>query len=200
MASRLASLLRSIENKNLTLTIYIVDNELIDALQNVYNVGFDLATVLAVAGVGLDGDLIGTRRLSIGCDANSRTALPGNVLANELGLNGHNTFEGDVSLTRNDYFTAIEPGDNYKLNTTLFSMMMKTCDGNCNINTLSIYRAQRYNQSVADNGEMTFPPLSIVLYGAASFLYELFSGEEDVGNGYEPNVSLKCPTLRRPSR
>ena len=58
--------------------------------QNVYNVGFDLANVLAIAGVGLDGDFAGTHKLSIGCDATSRTATTGNLLADELGLNGHN--------------------------------------------------------------------------------------------------------------
>lgn len=92
-------------------------NELVDAQQNLYNVGYDLANLLAIAGVGLDGDLIGTTKLSIGCDANSRTVTPGNVLADELGLNGHNHFEADTSLTRNDYFLA--NGDNYRWNATV---------------------------------------------------------------------------------
>lgn len=46
-----------------------LDNELVDMQQNVYNVGYDLANILAIAGVGLDGDLVGTTKLSIGCDA-----------------------------------------------------------------------------------------------------------------------------------
>lgn len=111
-----------------------LDNELVDAQQNLYNVGYDLANLLAIAGVGLvrcpnptadrleltveqDGDLVGTTKLSIGCDATSRTATPGNVLAEELGLNGHNHFEADTSLTRNDYFLA--NGDNYRWNATV---------------------------------------------------------------------------------
>ena len=89
-------------------------------------------------------------------------------MSNELGLNGHNTFEGDVSLTRNDYFTAVEPGDDYKMNTTLFTMMMDVCKGNCSRETLSLYRAQRFNQSVAANPYMEFPPLSIALYSECS--------------------------------
>lgn len=68
-----------------------------------YGVGYGLAVVLAVLGVGLDGDPIGTEKMSIGCDANSRTSSsPGTT--NELGLDGHNKFEGDTSLTRDDYF------------------------------------------------------------------------------------------------
>lgn len=67
-----------------------------------YGVGYDLAVLLAVFGVGLDGDPV-TGKVSIGCDATTRTASPG--LGPELGLDGHNKFEGDTSLTRNDYFT-----------------------------------------------------------------------------------------------
>lgn len=72
--------------------------------QNVYGVGYDLAVFLATLGVGLDGDPI-TQKLSIGCDASSRTS-PLGITSGELGLDGHNKFEGDTSLTRNDYFPA----------------------------------------------------------------------------------------------
>lgn len=44
---------------------------------------------LATLGVGLDGDIV-TQKLSIGCDATSRTAATGSLLGHELGLNGHN--------------------------------------------------------------------------------------------------------------
>lgn len=75
--------------------------ELVDAQQNVYGVGYDLAVLLAVLGVGLDGDVV-TTKLSLGCDATTRTSLTGTGA--EPGLSGHNKFEGDTSLTRNDYF------------------------------------------------------------------------------------------------
>lgn len=32
---------------------------------------------------------------------------------------GHNHFEADTSLTRNDYFLAPEPGNNFKFNSTV---------------------------------------------------------------------------------
>ena len=60
-----------------------------DAQQNLYNVGYDLAVSLATLGVALDGDVI-TEKLSIGCDATSRTSATGDLLGDELGLNGHN--------------------------------------------------------------------------------------------------------------
>ena len=60
-----------------------------DAQQNVYNVGYGLAVTLATLGVGLDGDVI-TQKLSLGCDATSRTSATGSLLGDELGLDGHN--------------------------------------------------------------------------------------------------------------
>ncbi|UJO16959.1 Dothistromin biosynthesis peroxidase dotB [Fulvia fulva] len=146
--------------------------ELVDAQQNMYNVGFDLANVLAIAGVGLDGDLL-SGKVSLGCDATSRTKSPLSLLASQPGLNGHNKFEADASLTRGDFFTT----NNFRLNTTLFTMMMETCQGNCGRQELSVYREERWQQSVAENGNFFFGPGSLLLYGAASFLYELFPGE-----------------------
>ena len=64
-------------------------SELLDAQQNIYNVGYDLAVLLAVLGVALDGDPI-TQKMSIGCDATSRTSLTGSILGSEGGLDSHN--------------------------------------------------------------------------------------------------------------
>lgn len=89
-------------------------------------------------------------------------------------------FEADTSLTRNDFFLAPEPGNNFKYNNTLFTMMMKTCNGSCNLKTLGEYRYQRYQQSLADNGNFFFGPGSLLLYGAATFLYELMPSAESV--------------------
>lgn len=150
--------------------------ELVDAQQNMYNVGFDLATLLATLGVVADGDVV-SGKLSIGCDATSRTAILGGVLGNQPGLNGHNKFEADSSLTRNDYFT--HNGDNFSFNGTLFGRMKDVADrvsgGNFDRNTLAAYRSQRYDESVQENDNFFFGPLALLLYGASSFLYELFA-------------------------
>ena len=86
-------------------------NELVDAQQNVYNVGYDLAVLLAALGLTLtDGDVV-TEKLSIGCDATTRTSVNPTLTGSEPGLDGHNKFEADTSLTRNDFFLA--NGDNF---------------------------------------------------------------------------------------
>lgn len=159
--------------------------ELTDTQQNVYGVGYDLAVLLAVLGVGLDGDPI-TTKLSLGCDATSRTATPG--LGPELGLDGHNKFEGDTSLTRNDYFTA--GGDNYKFNNTLYTDMINNyCKDQCNRDHVALYRKARYDWSVQHNGNFYFGPKSVLLFGASSFLYELFPSFGEFGTANPTTMS-----------
>ncbi|UJR11410.1 hypothetical protein I4U23_015590 [Adineta vaga] len=153
--------------------------ELVQMQQELYNVGLDLALLLATIGVALDGDII-TGKLSIGKES---TAVPG-LLRTPGGLNAHNKFEGDTSLTRNDYYLA--NGDNFKFNGTLYGMMFAEAQNNgglYNWKTMADYRYKRYQQSLAENGQFLFPPQAILLYGAATFLYELF-----------PNGTDKLPT------
>jgi len=59
------------------------------------------------------------------------------------------------------------------MNATLFSMMQDTCKSNFDLPNLALYRYQRYQQSIAQNPDFYFGPFSLLLYGAATFLYEL---------------------------
>lgn len=156
-------------------------NELVDAQQNLYNVGWDLAVTLAVLGLTTtDGDIV-TEKLSIGCDATNRTSFNPALTGQEPGLDGHNKFEADTSLTRNDYF--LGGGDNFKFNGTLFKMMTDTTGGLYNRDNLAKYRYQRYQQSLKDNPNFYFGPFSLLLFGASSFLYELMPS----GPSYTPD-------------
>ncbi|KAB8760611.1 hypothetical protein FH972_026603 [Carpinus fangiana] len=158
-------------------------NELVDAQQNVYNVGYDLAVLLAVLGLTTtDGDIV-TEKLSIGCDATTRTSFAPLLTGSEPGLDGHNKFEADTSLTRNDFFTHNQ--DNFKMNATLFSMMTDTTKGLYNRENLALYRYQRYQQSLVENPNFYFGPFSLLLFGASSFLYELMPS----GPNYTPDVA-----------
>ena len=101
-----------------------------------------------------------------------------------LTYNTSQKFEGDTSLTRDDYFLAA--GDDYTFNGTLFGYMQQTCNGNFNRDNLALYRHQRYQQSLAENGNFFFAPTAVLLFGAASFLYELFPSFGPAGN---PNLA-----------
>lgn len=156
-------------------------NELVDAQQNLYNIGFDLAQLLAVLGLTTtDGDIV-TQKLSIGCDATTRTSFNPTLTGSQPGLDGHNKFEADTSLTRNDFF--LGKGDNFKFNGTLFKMMHDTTGGLYNRDNLAKYRYQRYQQSLRDNPNFYFGPFSLLLFGASSFLYELMPS----GPNYTPD-------------
>lgn len=155
--------------------------ELVDAQQNVYNVGYDLAVLLALLGLTLtDGDIV-TEKLSIGCDATTRTSVNPLLTGSEPGLDGHNKFEGDASLTRNDFFLA--NGDDFSFNATLFKMMTDSTGGVYDRAGMSKYRLERYQQSQQQNPEFFFGPLTVLLYGASSFLYELMPS----GPNYQPD-------------
>lgn len=170
---------------------------MVDAQQNVYNVGYDLSLLLAFLGLQADGDLV-TTKLSIGCDvsiiiiiiimkprkgrrldrrltenpqATTRTSINPALTGSQPGLAGHNKFEADTSLTRNDFFTG--GGDNFSFNRTLFDMMSRSTGGLHNVENLAKYRGERWDQSVLENNNFFFGPLSLLLFGAASFLYEL---------------------------
>ena len=92
-------------------------------------------------------------------------------------------FEGDTSLTRNDYFLA--NGDDYSYNSTLFAAMTDTTGGNYDLPGLALYRYNRYQESLATNPNFYYGPKSLLLYGAASFLYELFPSSS---NGNSPDL------------
>ncbi|KAI9704641.1 MAG: hypothetical protein M1820_005389 [Bogoriella megaspora] len=151
--------------------------ELMDAQQNLYNLGYDLALIIAVRAIATAGDVT-TTKLSIGCDATPRTSIdPTGLLGDEQGLDGHNKFEGDTSLTRTDYFFR---GDDFSFNTTLWEEFVQYAQqyggGQFNRDTITAYRSQRYDESLNTNPNFYFGPKSLLLYGAASFIYQVFPG------------------------
>lgn len=170
-------------------------SELVDAQQNVYNVGYDLAVLLALLGLTLtDGDVV-TEKLSIGCDATTRTSVSPLLTGSEPGLDGHNKFEGDASLTRNDFFLA--NGDDFSFNATLFKMMTDSTGGLYNREGMSKYRLERYQQSLQQNPNFFFGPLTVLLYGASSFLYELMpSGPNYIPD--KPTISSFFGAVEQP--
>jgi len=84
---------------------------------------------------------------------------------------------------RSDFF--LGHGDNFSFNGTLFRKMNRVCDSLFNLKNLGVYRGKRYNASKAQNPNFYFGPLSLLLYGAASFLYELMPS----GPNYVPDLA-----------
>ena len=174
-------------------------DQLVDAQQRVYNIAPDLAITLATIGVALDGDIV-SQRLSLGrADPQATNALGalGNVLGTEGGLNDHNKFEGDASLTRNDYYYGSKnPNDNFSFNGTLYSDMKAYAAKNgglYNFDTMASYRYARYVDSRANNPKFYFGPKSTLLYGAAAFLFRLFPNATGVpGYGIPDEATISA--------
>lgn len=80
-------------------------------------------------------------------------------------------------MTRNDFF--LGDGDDFSFNGTLFGMMTETTGGLYDLQGMAKYREQRYHQSQMENPNFYFGPLALLLYGAASFLYELMPSQNN---------------------
>ena len=67
--------------------------------------------------------------------------------------------------------------------------MQSTCSSLFNRDNLALYRYQRYQQSLSSNGNFYFGPKSVLLFGAASFLYEVFPSGGDAGTPDLPTIA-----------
>lgn len=152
--------------------------ESVDACQNVFNMEWELATVITLIATVLgDGDTI-TQRFSIGCDATDRTAGIKLLAGSQPGLNGHGSFEVDASISRNDYFT--NEGDNFSLDGSLFAQMVESTGGNFTKSAISKLKHERWHQSQKSNPQFSYTPIGLISYAASAFLPELYGDGESV--------------------
>lgn len=129
-------------------------NQIVLAVQEGFNLGMDFAIFLAYNALLVDGNPL-TGMLSIG----SKSALTGPdppPPALVGGIDVHNTFEGDASMTRNDLFL----GNNFLFNQTLFDQFSQVCDefggGFYNVTSGGQLRALRIQQGIEQNPTFTF--------------------------------------------
>jgi len=128
--------------------------QIVNAVQEGFNMGNDLAVFVTYAALLVDGNPI-TNLLSIG----GKTPLTGIDPPKPAivgGLDTHAVFEGDTSMTRGDAFF----GDNHSFNETLFDQFIsfsnKFGDGEYNLTAAAELRAQRIQQSIKTNPQFSF--------------------------------------------
>ncbi|KJA15815.1 hypothetical protein HYPSUDRAFT_193960 [Hypholoma sublateritium FD-334 SS-4] len=123
--------------------------QIITAVQEGFNMGYDLAAFVTYAGHIVDGNLL-TNKLSIG-QATNRTGPPPPPPAHAGGLSAHGAFEGDASITRGDAYL----GDNDSFNATLFdefvSVSEKYGGGAYDFAAAGALRMARIRDSIARN-------------------------------------------------
>jgi len=142
--------------------------QIVDAVQQGFNMGNGLALTLTYAAMLVDGNMI-TNLLSIGSKS-SKTGPDPPKPAIVGGLDTHAVFEGDASMTRGDAFF----GDNHSFNETLFEELTDFSNrfgaGNYNITVAGEFRFQRIQDSIATNPEFSFvAPRFIAAYGETVF-------------------------------
>ncbi|KAF2838137.1 Cloroperoxidase [Patellaria atrata CBS 101060] len=151
----------------------------ISAINQVYGMGVDLATILAVMGTVWAGNPLS---LNPGFSIGGQTRKVQNLLGNLLGLLGepqgliasHNFIESDASTTRQDLYLT---GDNYRLDMTLFKQWLAVptdASGSYPMSSLFSLNKMRFDQSVATNPNFYYGPFTgMIARNAGTF----FSGQ-----------------------
>jgi hypothetical protein len=164
--------------------------QIINAVQEGFNMGNDLATFVTFAAFLVNGNPI-TNLMSIG-GATSLTGPNPPPPATVGGLDTHNVFEGDTSMTRADIFF----GDNHSFNETLFDEFEKFSNefgaGEYNLTVAGELRHQRILDSIATNPQFTFlSPRFFTAFSEAVFPTVFFV------DGRANNFSLPLANARR---
>ena len=147
--------------------------EFISGTYQVFGMGADLSTFLAIYGAVFDGDL--TSYSIGGPDPNLVSNL--GLLGEPQGLSGsHNKYEGDVSPTRGDLF---QYGNDYQVQLSQFKELyaLGMADDNYDLTLLTSYRATRFQESVSENPYFFNAPFSGVVASPAAvrIIRSLFS-------------------------
>ncbi|PPQ79317.1 hypothetical protein CVT25_002573 [Psilocybe cyanescens] len=147
--------------------------QIINAVQEGFNMDYTVANFITYAAFLVDGNLI-TNKLSIG----GRTSLTGAfppAPAIAGGLDTHAVFEGDASMTRGDFFF----GNNHDFNETLFQQFVdysnKFGAGKYNLTVAGELRWKRIQDSIATNPTFSFvSPRYFTAYAESSFPVQFF--------------------------
>ncbi|KAG8213300.1 heme-thiolate peroxidase [Butyriboletus roseoflavus] len=147
--------------------------EIINAVQEGFNMGWNLASFVTYGTFIVDGNHL-TNLMSIGANTTAEDQLT-------PGLNIHGNFEGDASTTRGDYYF----GDNYSFNETLFDQLVYAAnlvgDGMITVESASLQKSLRINDSIARNPTFSFDtPRYLTAYAETTFPLAFFVSNQTV--------------------
>ncbi|KAH0833038.1 Chloroperoxidase, partial [Lanmaoa asiatica] len=147
--------------------------EIINAVQEGFNMGWNLASFVTYGTFVVDGNHL-TNLMSIGANTTTDYELT-------PGINIHGNFEGDASTTRGDYYF----GNNYSFNETLFDQLVYAAnlvgDGMITVESASLQKALRINDSIARNPTFSFDtPRYLTAYAETTFPLAFFVSNQTV--------------------
>lgn len=143
----------------------------------VFGMGVDLSTVLAVYGAAVDGNLVSW---SIG-GPDSRVSIPLNLLGQPQGISGsHNKYEGDASPTRGDLYVE---GQDYDLVLERFQALydLGKAQDNYDLQLLTDQRHNQFQNSLHTNPYFFNAPFAGVIAQPAawSFIYRFMANKSE---------------------
>jgi hypothetical protein len=155
--------------------------QVLDATSRGFNMGTDLATVLATFAVLANGD-IDTQSFYLGAGKNGIG-----------GLNRHSTVEADVSPNREDYYNGC--GDNHHLSSRLVKQMVGFINQDPKKEVSMDVMAKQYGQSAGFSKNNNpylyyFPFPQIVSLGAFAFYPNFFSNGTYLAGGVPNTKSI----------
>jgi len=165
--------------------------QFIQGTYDVFGMGTDLATFLAVYGAVFDGDLTSW---SIGGPPPAGLLSSVGLLGTPQGISGsHNKYESDVSPTRPDLY---EYGNDYKVILSQFEELYSQPLGpnGYDLTSLTPFRASRFQQSIDNNPHFFNGPFSGVAVqpAAYTFIYRFMSNKSaEYPEGYLDGDALK---------
>ncbi|KZV89950.1 Cloroperoxidase, partial [Exidia glandulosa HHB12029] len=163
--------------------------QIMDAVQNGFNMAWSTALVITYAAFLVDGNPL-TNLMSIG--GSSRLTGPSPPAPAVVGgLSRHGTFEGDASMTRSDAFL----GDNHSFNETLFQQLVAISNavggGKYNVSAAAEVRFQRFQDSVTRNPTFDFSnPRFATAFGETIFPMAFFI------DGRDKSLALDLEVMR----
>ncbi|KAG2415253.1 hypothetical protein HFD88_006444 [Aspergillus terreus] len=148
--------------------------EVIGAINKVFGMGVDLATILAVMGTVWTGNPLSLNpSFSIGgrdTGVNNLLDNIGGLLGEPQGLIGsHNFIESDSSNTRDDLYVT---GDNYRLNMDKFMEWYNmSTDGTFSMDLMAKRASIRWEQSKNTNPDFYYGPVTGLIARNAGYLF-----------------------------
>lgn len=173
--------------------------ESVAAMNEVFGMGVDLSTILAVMGTVFVGNPLSLNPgFSIGYESPESQNLLGNVLGllgTPRGLNGsHNIIEGDSSNTRADLYMG---GDASTLQLDLFQDFydMSPGEGDYNMDLFAKRASLRFNETVSTNPNFYYGPFTGMIARNAGYLFagRMFANysQENITDGHLSKSTLR---------
>ncbi|KAJ5120035.1 hypothetical protein N7448_010704 [Penicillium atrosanguineum] len=161
-------------SRNAPWLIVIKFANVIEAINEVYGMGVDLATVLAIMGTVWTGDPLSLDpSFSIGgrdTNVNSLLGNLGGLLGEPQGLIGsHNFIEADSSNTRDDLYVT---GNNYALNMDKFMTWYNmSSDGTFDMDLMAKRAKLRFQETIRTNPNFYYGPVTGLIARNAGYIF-----------------------------